>query len=293
MGFHIEFFQNTIKRECNMINTILQYTFLQHAIVAIILSSIVCGIIGVIIVEKKLILMTGGIAHTAYGGVGLGYLLQVNPMITTIIVAVAAALGIGEVQNKGGKHSDIVIAMLWSLGMALGIVFIAMAPGYPPNISSYLFGNILAVSTDNLIAMLILTVVILSFVVMFFNYWKIFLFDREFASLIGLNTKKFERILFILIALSIIVLMGAFGIIMLIAMLCAPAATAALYTDNFKSRMIIASLIGCITSLIGLYLSYNLNIAASATIVICAVVNYLVTYIYKAKKQKKISMSSN
>lgn len=271
-----------------MFKSILEYTFLQHAILAIIFSSIVCGIIGVIVTEKKLVLMTGGIAHTAYGGVGLGYLLQINPMITTILFAIGAALGIGAVQKQGGKHSDIIIAMFWSLGMALGIVFIALAPGYPPNINSYLFGNILAVSDGDLLAMIILTVVILAVIVIFFNYWKIYLFDNQFASLIGLNTKVLENLLFIIIALSIIVLMGAFGIIMLIAMLCAPSATAALLTNDFKKRMIYASIIGCITSLLGLYLSYTFDVAASATIVICAIVNYFILYFIKGKKQKAI-----
>lgn len=271
-----------------MFKSLFEYTFLQHAVLAIIFSSIVCGIIGVIVTEKKLVLMTGGIAHTAYGGVGLGYLLQINPMITTIVFAVGAALGIGAVQKQGGKHSDIIIAMFWSLGMALGIVFIAIAPGYPPNINSYLFGNILAVSDGDLIAMIVLTIVIIAVIVVFFNYWKIYLFDDQFASLIGLNIRLLEKLLFVIIALSIIVLMGAFGIIMLIAMLCAPSATAALLTDNFKKRMIYASVIGCITSLIGLYISFHFDIAASATIVICAIINYFVIYLIKGRQQKTI-----
>ena len=151
-----------------------------------------------------------------------------------------------------------------------------------------MFGNILAVSDGDLIAMIVLTVVILAVIVVFFNYWKIYLFDEQFASLIGLNTRVLENLLFIIIALSIIVLMGAFGIIMLIAMLCAPSATAALLTDKFKKRMIYASIIGCVTSLIGLYLSYTFDIAASATIVICAIINYFAVYFIKNRKQKAL-----
>ncbi|MBK5201895.1 MAG: metal ABC transporter permease [Spirochaetaceae bacterium] len=271
-----------------MIHSILEYTFLQHAILAILFSSIVCGIIGVIVIEKKLILMSGGIAHTAYGGVGLGYFLGINPMISAIVFSVLAALGIGTVQKKGGKQSDIIIAMFWSLGMALGIVFIALAPGYPPNIDSYLFGNILAVSDTNLVAMFLLTLVILAIIIPFYNIWKVFLFDSEFATLIGLNTKLLEYTLFVLIALSVMVLMGTFGIIMLIAMLCAPSATAALLSDNFKKRMIYSTLIGCTISLIGLYISYTFNIATSATIVIAAILNYIIVYLIKGKLQKSL-----
>jgi zinc transport system permease protein len=275
-------------KDFNMIHSILEYTFLQHAIFAIFLSSIVCGIIGVIVIEKKLILMSGGIAHTAYGGVGLGYFLGINPMISAIAFSVLAALGIGTVQKRGGKQSDIIISMFWSLGMALGIVFIALSPGYPPNIDSYLFGNILAVSDGNLIAMFVLTLVILVVVIAFFNTWKVFLFDSEFATLIGLNTKLLEYTLFVLIALSVMVLMGTFGIIMLIAMLCAPSATAALLSDNLKQRMIYSTLIGTTTSLIGLYISYTFNISTSATIVIAAILNYAIVYTIKGKKEKAI-----
>lgn len=271
-----------------MIKSIFEFTFLQHALLAILFSSIVCGIIGVIVIEKKLILMSGGIAHTAYGGVGLGYFLGINPMFSAIGFSILAALGIGTVQKKGGKQSDIIIAMFWSLGMALGIVFIALSPGYPPNIDSYLFGNILAVSDTNLIAMFVLTLVILAIITTFFNTWKVFLFDNEFATLIGLNTKLLEYTLFVLIALSVMVLMSTFGIIMLIAMLCAPSATAALLSDNLKKRMIYSSLIGCATSLIGLYISYTFNIATSATIVIAAILNYVIVYLFKGLSQKLI-----
>lgn len=269
-----------------MIKSILEYTFLQHALWAILLSSIVCGIIGVIVIEKKLILMSGGIAHTAYGGVGLGYLLGINPMISAIAFSIIAAIGIGTVQKKGGKQSDIIIAMFWSLGMALGIVFIYLTPGYPPNIDSYLFGNILAVSSANLLAMFVLTILIIAIIITFFNTWKVFLFDSEFAKLIGLNTTLLEYTLFILIALSVMVLMGTFGIIMLIAMLCAPSATAALISNNLKNRMIYSSLIGCATSLLGLYISYTINISTSATIVLTAIFNYIIVFLIKQKRQK-------
>jgi len=125
-----------------MLTALLQYEYLQKAVLASIFASIVCGVIGVIIIEKKLVMMSGGIAHTAYGGVGLGYMLGFEPIIGAFIFAVAAAFGIGVIKRRAGGNSDVVIGLFWSLGMALGILFIALTPGYPPDLSSYLFGSI-------------------------------------------------------------------------------------------------------------------------------------------------------
>lgn len=264
-----------------MIDSILRYTFLQHAIIGTLLTSIVCGIIGVIIIEKKLILMSGGIAHTAYGGVGLGYLLNFNPMFGAIGFSLLAAFSIGTVSRKGGKYSDIIIALFWSLGMALGIIFIALMPGYPPDINSYLFGNILSIKKDDLIGMTVLTLLILLITMTFFNDLKAYLFDQEFVSILGFNTKFFDNLLYILIALSVVVLIRISGIIMLIAMLCAPSATATLITNNLKKRMFLSAIIGELNCLIGLFISYTLDIASSATIVILSIIVFLITVIIK------------
>lgn len=260
-----------------MINAILNYSFIQHALIGSLLASIVCGIIGVIIIEKKLILMCGGIAHTAYGGVGLGYLMNFNPMFGAIGFSIIAALGIGKVNEKGGKYSDIIIALFWSLGMALGIVFIALMPGYPPDINSYLFGNILSIGKNDLTAMTILTITIISIIIVFFNDLKAYLFDKEFVSILGFKTKTFDYILLILIALSVVVLIRISGIILLIAMLCAPSATAALVSNNLKNRMILSIIIGELNCLFGIVISYSLDVATSATIVILSIIVFLTT----------------
>ena len=148
-----------------MIHALLEYQFMQNAFIASLLASIVCGMIGVIVVEKKLVMMSGGIAHTAYGGVGLGYLLGFEPIIGAFLFSVAAALGIGAIKRKGGVQADIIIGLFWSLGMALGIVFIALMPGYPPDLNSYLFGNILSVTKADLYLMVLLTLPVLFIVI--------------------------------------------------------------------------------------------------------------------------------
>jgi len=274
-----------------MLSSILSYHFIQNAIFASLLSSIVCGIIGTIIIEKKLILMGGGIAHTAYGGVGLSYLLNINPIFGALFFSIAAALGIGKVRKTNYKHSEVVIALFWSLGMALGILFISFMDGYPPDMSSYLFGNILSVSDFDIISMSILTFIILLILTIFFEDWKIYLFDEEMAKINGLNTNFLEYTLLILIAISVVILIRVSGIIMLITLLCAPSATASLISEKLNSRMLIASLIGLFNSIVGLIISYYFDIASGASIVIFSVLIYSLMYLIR--KYKYISLIKN
>lgn len=263
-----------------MFEAIFEYQFLQNAIIAALLASVVCGVIGTIIIEKKIIMMSGGIAHTAYGGVGLGYLLGFTPMIGAVIFAVMAAFGVGAVKRHGKVHTDIVIALLWSLGMALGIAFIGMMPGYAPDMTSYLFGNILSVTRADILLMFILTFVVVFIVAMLFNDWKSYLFDEQFASLNGMKTVFLEYLLLVLVALSVVVLIRVAGIILVLALLTAPAACSALLSKKLKVRMIFAVIFGIIFCLAGLALSYAANISSGACIVIISVVAYAVIYLW-------------
>lgn len=266
-----------------MLKAVIEYQFLQNALITCVLASLVCGIIGVIIVEKKLIMMSGGIAHTSYGGIGLGYLMGFEPIIGAFIFSVCAALGIGFIKRRGGTHSDVVIALFWSLGMALGILFIALMPGYPPNISSYLFGNILSVTRLDVYLMIIISFIVLIVIGILFNNWKAYLFDEEFASIIGIRTAFLDYLLLILIAMTVVVLIHAVGIILVLAMLTAPAATASLFSEKLNSRIIYSVAIGCIFCTTGLWISYRLNIASGATIVILSVICYLLSYTIRSK----------
>lgn len=277
-----------------MIYAIFEYKFLQNALTASILASIVCGIIGVIIVEKKLVMMSGGIAHTAYGGVGLGYLMGFEPMIGAFIFSACAAMGIGFIKRKGGTQSDVIIGLFWSLGMALGIVFIAFMPGYPPDLNSYLFGNILSVTKSDIYLMFILTFIVVFVVIALYNNWKAYLFDEEFASIIGIKTAFLEYLLLILIAMTVVTLIRVAGIIMVIALLTAPAATAGIVSSKLKNRMIYAIIFGIIFCVVGLWVSYVLNVASGAIIVILSVVfyfsMYVISYMRIKAKRKKIAV---
>lgn len=274
-----------------MIDALFKYQFLQNALFSGILASIVCGIIGVVIVEKKLVMMSGGIAHTAYGGVGLGYLMGFEPIIGAFLFSICAALGIGYIKRKGGARSDVVIGLFWSLGMALGILFIALMPGYPPDLSSYLFGSILSVTKADLYLMIILTIIVTLVIITLYHDWKAYLFDEEFASIIGIKTVFLEYLLLVLVAMTVVVLIRVVGIILVLALLTAPAATAGMLTSSLKNRMIYSILIGNVFCVAGLWISYELNIASGAAIVILSVLCYLLTYAVHLARLKLINKS--
>ncbi|MEG1621481.1 MAG: metal ABC transporter permease [Oscillospiraceae bacterium] len=259
-----------------MLEAVFTYKFLQNAIVASILASVVCGMIGVIIVQKKLVMMSGGIAHTAYGGVGLGYLLGFEPMLGAVLFSVAAAFGIGFVKRKGGAKSDVVIALFWSLGMALGIAFVAMMPGYPPDMNSYLFGNILSVTSGNIKIMFVITIAVAFLILMFYNDWKVYLFDEEFSKVVGIKTTFLEYLLLVMVALTVVVLIRVAGIILVIALLTAPAAIAEIFSNNIKNRMLISIGLGIIFCFSGIYFSYTFDLPSGAMIIIVSVASYAV-----------------
>ena len=175
-----------------MLDALFSYQFLQYAAMACLLSGILGGICGVIVIEKKLVMMSGGIAHTAYGGVGLGYLLGIEPLIGAIGFALCAAFGIGALQKKGKQNADVPTAIFWSAGMALGVLFIGLMPGYPPDVNSYLFGNILTVSGGDLIFLGAVTLLFILVVRVFYEDLLATLFDPEFARVSGICTAVIE-----------------------------------------------------------------------------------------------------
>ena len=176
--------------------------------------------------------MCGGIAHTSYGGVGLGFLLGFEPILGAFAFALLAARGVGYINRRGGGKSDVQSGLLWSLGMALGIVFISIMPGYPPNLGTYLFGNVLSVTGSEIVLTLSLTLVVLLVFIIFYNYWKAYLFDAEFAAVAGVKCALLEYLLLVLVAMAVVVLIRVVGIILILALLLAPATAEALSADQ-------------------------------------------------------------
>ncbi len=260
-----------------MIETIQNYQFMQNAIIAALFASIMSGFIGSIIIEKKMVGMSGGLAHASFGGIGLGYLLGFEPIWGGMLFSTASSLIVRSISKKDKIQSEVLVGILWSLGMALGILFINLSPNYMPDMTSYLFGDILTVSTKSLIYMGIFTLITTITIISLFNYIEAYLFDPEHFKAKGLNTNLLEIIIYILIPLGIIVLVKVVGIILAIAMLTIPTAIAKISLNSLKSVMAAATILSTIFCLLGITISYYLNIPSGVCIILLSSLIYFVT----------------
>lgn len=267
-----------------MIDAIINYEFMQNAVISAIVASIVCGIIGTIIIEKKVVMLSGGIAHASFGGIGLGYMLGFEPILGGLLFALISAISIVTIKRRTNTTPDALVGILWSLGMALGILFISLTPGYPPNMTTYLFGDILTVSRDNVYIIVILSLIIIISIVAFFNYVKGYLFDERYMKAYGLNIGFIEYFLFILIALSVVILIKVVGIILVITLLTVPASIVKMFSNNFNVNIILSMIVGAILCLFGLTVSYYLNIPSGATIIVFGSSLYLITSLVRVSR---------
>lgn len=263
----------------------LQYEFMRNALVAGILASVVCGIIGVYVVVNRMVFISGGISHSAFGGVGMSFFLGINPVLGALVFAMASAFGIGAIRLKTKVPEDTAIGILWATGMAMGVIFIGLTPGYFPELSSYLFGNILLVSSNDLTIMLVLVGIIVSTVFALYKGFFALSFDEEFGAIRGLPIRFFYFLLLCLIALSVIILMRAVGIILVIALLTIPVAIAKQFTYDMKRMMLFSMLLSLVLTVSGLWISYELNLATGATIILVAAVVFLITTALKKTAQ--------
>lgn len=254
---------------------------MQNALLAAVLASVACGIVGTYVVVKKIGYISGGIAHAAFGGIGLGYFLGVNPLVCLLPFTLLSALGIGIISKKTKVPEDTAIGIFWAAGMAMGVIFIGLAPGYAPDLFSYLFGNILTVSRMDIYAMLILDAVIIGIVYLFYKELLAISFDEEYAQVAGVRTTALYLLLLALIAVTTVILVRVVGIILVIALLTIPAAIAKQFTQNLFKMMLVAIALGGVFTLSGLWLSYIFNIASGATIILLSASAFVVCVLIK------------
>ncbi len=247
---------------------VLQYEFMRNALIAGLLAAIACGIVGVYVVIKRVVFISGGIAHASFGGIGLGYFLGINPILGAMFFTIASALGMGLVTKRTRLPEDTAIGILWAMGVAIGIIFVSLTPGYAPDLFSYLFGNILTVPAFDLMLMLILDAVIIIVVLLFYKEFLLLSFDEEFSTIVGVPTERLYLLLLCLIALTVVVLIRVVGIVLVIALLTIPAALARQFTHNLKKMMLLSVLAGAVFTFSGLWLSYLLDLASGATIIL-------------------------
>lgn len=259
----------------------LQYGFIQNALIAALLASIACGLVGTYVVVKKIVSISGAISHAAFGGIGLGFFMGINPVLAAIPFSLFSALCIGLINQKMKISEDTAIGVLWSLGMAIGVIFISLAPGYAPDLFSYLFGNILTVPFSDLLLMLVLDALIIIIVFLLYNEFLAVSFDQEYSRVVGVPSKPIYILLLCLVALSVVILIKAVGVILVIALLSIPAAISRLITNKISSIMFISVIIGMVLTMTGVWLSYIFNLASGATIVLVLGLVFIISLLVK------------
>jgi zinc transport system permease protein len=247
---------------------ILGYEFMRNALLASLLASVACGVIGAYVVSKRIVFISGGIAHASFGGIGLGYLAGISPVLGASLFSLVAAVSMGLITRRSRLPEDTAIGILWAMGMALGIIFIGLTPGYAPNLFSYLFGNILTVPTTDLWLMLGLDTFILAVVFLLFKEFLAICFDEEYSLVSGIPVEVLYITMLCLIALTIVVLIRVVGIILVIALLTIPASLARQFTHHMGWMMLLAIIFSIIFTFTGLWLSYVLDLASGATIIL-------------------------
>jgi len=254
---------------------LFEYTFFQNALYASLLISILSAIIGTYIVSRKNVFISGGITHASFGGIGIAYYMGLNPFLGAAIFAILTGTGIEWISNKGKMREDSAIAILWSLGMALGIIFVFLTPGYSPNLMSFLFGSILSVSIADVYMILALTLVTAIFFLLYYRPILYSAFDAEFSTINGMKVAVFRYAMAILVSLAIVVSIRAMGIILVLSIFTIPQTTAMLYTHQFRKIMGLSILFGLLGSIIGLFAAYAMNIPSGATIIFSLTIQYL------------------
>src|SRR4030043_1984185 len=270
----------------------LQYDFMRHALLAGLLAAIACGIVGDYVVVKRMVFISGGIAHASFGGIGLGYLIGISPVLGAVFFTIASALGMGLVTRKTKLAEDTAIGMLWAMGMSLGIIFIGLAPGYAPDLFSSLFGNILTVPFSDLIMMIVLDFVIITVVSLLYKEFLTISFDEEFGTVIGIPAERLYLVLLCLVALTVVVLIRVVGIILVIALLTIPAAIARQFTHNLFKMMLLSVLFGAILTFGGLWLSYEFDVASGATIILLSGTVLLITLLASRIRRRRIQKTA-
>jgi zinc transport system permease protein len=262
---------------------VFQYEFIQNAIVAGILAGIACGALGSLVVVNRIVFISGGIAHAAYGGIGMAVYFGIPFMAGTMGFTVAAAITMAAVMIKMKHRADTIIGALWAVGMATGIILTDLTPGYNVDLISYLFGSILTVSGSDLVQMAVLCSTILFLIIFFYHDFLALSYDAEFARLRGVPVKALYFLLMILIAVSIVMVIRVVGMILVIALLTIPPFIAEKYAGSLASMMFYSALLAIAFSLTGIALSYGFNLTSGAAIILVAGLGFFLSF-FIAKK---------
>lgn len=253
-----------------MLDALLRYEFLQNAVAAVLLGAAACGIVGSLLFVNRLSSLAGGISHTVFGGLGFSLLAGVHPLVGAASASVLASLSLGWISARKRERADAAVAAVWSVGMSLGLVFVSLAPGYKGDLMGYLFGSILAITREDLALTAAVCLASIAFVALQYRRIVAVSFDPEFSRARGIASGVLFGAFLCLTGLTVVVLMRSVGLVMVIALLSIPPATARLLSYRLPGMIFLSSVISALSGLAGIAVSWWLDLPAGASIVLCA-----------------------
>lgn len=256
---------------------LFEYTFFKYALVGLILISVASSMIGTYIVTRRMVSISGGVTHACFGGLGLGYYLGVSPIVTAALFAVASSLGVEWMSSRGRVREDSAIAVIWAIGMAIGILFVFLTPGYVPELNSFLFGNVLTIGTADLWAFSIFTLLLIGFFALFYRKIIAVSFDRDFAKVIHLPVRFISTAMTVLTAVCIVLTIRLVGVMLLMSMLALPQLIAEQFCNRFGRIMTLSVLVSLLCCVGGLFLASAVDVPCSALIVLLMAAVYIAT----------------
>ncbi|NDV94136.1 metal ABC transporter permease [Dysgonomonas sp. 521] len=272
---------------------LLSYTFFQNALLGSLFASIACGIIGSYVVIRRLVFISGGITHASLGGIGMGFYFGWNPIFAAMVFSILSAFGIEWLSSRQGVREDSAIGSFWSLGMAVGIIFIYLKPGFAPNLSDYLFGNILTITRPDITYLAVLSLVLIVVFLLFGRQILFAAFDPDFAKTRNLPVNLIKYAMMMGIAITIVLSIRLVGIVLLMSILTVPQMTANLFTSNFTKMVLLSILIGFLGCVVGLFLSAVLDVPSGVFIIFTQIVVFLIArWIVKMRQKRKMSYNT-
>lgn len=249
-------------------SAVATYSFLGNALWAAILSGIACGIVGTYVVSRRMVFLSGGITHASFGGIGIAYHFGLNPIGGAMIFAVLSALGIEWAGARGRIREDSAIGIVWSLGMAIGTLFIFATPGYAPNLMSFLFGDILTVSRLGLVAMAVVALVLVVVMLLWRRPIIYASFDREYARSQGVKADAVLAFMTVMTAVTIVLSIRVVGIVLLISLLTVPPTIVGTLTKSYTKIALWSSVLAAVGNVVGIWVAYKMDFPVGATTII-------------------------
>mgnify|MGYP004442700395 FL=1 len=254
----------------------LQYEFFRNALYGVVIISIAAAMIGTYIITRRLVAICGGVTHACFGGLGLGYFLGMNPVVMAAVFAICSSVSVEWMSTRFRVREDSAIAVIWAIGMAIGVLFVFLTPGYVPELNSFLFGNILTITHGDIIAFGVFALVLVAFFAIFYRQIVVCAFDRDFAKVIHLPVRFINYTMTVLVAVCIVLTIRLVGVMLLMSMLSLPMMSAEVWCKRFKSMMFASIAISLLCSVAGLLIGSVVDVPCSAIIVLIMVAVFVV-----------------